>query len=438
MSASEEDKTRGLETSQFKELLAERITTLESSQDTEEDKRIENKYKTAVKEGKALVESTDTTPESKLKTLLWKYLNKCAECKNLEYDVCRERQKSIVLERELEDICFEMKKLKAAKQKLETLSRELNKQNKTLAEESERRLKEEKERQAEIVKKFNEAMEEINSKIEYHSTKEAEMYKQKLEEKIEALHVLQEKYDLREEHFATQLGAKELEVELAKAKLREATEEFERKKEENNSQMKEFFSVVDTLQSKLAEYDKKCSQFEDALEQSSSVFKKYEDTIDRLSKTALSLKETNGDLKKQNEEACSQLTTLTSELEAAKKNEQKAKEKCECLEKLCRSLSTERSSLQKRIDEICTVWSVVENQISGLKTQVEDVGSGKILESLQKLKDKGELPEGEFVAMFEEFRRLNFQERFKLFSKLSLGVDQKTSKCENKPSKSSK
>jgi hypothetical protein len=93
----------------------------------------ENKYKTAVKEGKALVESTDSTPESKLKILLSKYLNKCTECKNLEYDVCRERQKSIVLERELEDICFEMKKLKAAKQKLETLSRELNRQNKTLA-----------------------------------------------------------------------------------------------------------------------------------------------------------------------------------------------------------------------------------------------------------------------------------------------------------------
>lgn len=86
-----------------------------------------------MKEAKALVESTDTTPESKLKTLLWKYQNKCAECKNLEYDVCRERQKSIVLERELEDICFEVKKLRAAKQKLETLSRELNKQNKTLA-----------------------------------------------------------------------------------------------------------------------------------------------------------------------------------------------------------------------------------------------------------------------------------------------------------------
>lgn len=105
-------------------------------------------------------------------------------------------------------------------------------------------------------------MEEINSKIEYHSTKEAELYKQKLEEKIEALRVLQEKYDLREEHFTTQLATRELEVELAKAKLREATEELERQKEENNLQMKEFFSIVDSLQSKLAEYDTKCSQFE--------------------------------------------------------------------------------------------------------------------------------------------------------------------------------
>jgi chromosome segregation ATPase len=105
-------------------------------------------------------------------------------------------------------------------------------------------------------------MEEINSKIEYHSTKEAEMYKQKLEEKTEAFQVLQEKYDLREEHFATQLRAKELEVELTKAQLREATEEFERQKEESSTQMKEFFSVVDTLQSKLSEYDRKCSQFE--------------------------------------------------------------------------------------------------------------------------------------------------------------------------------
>jgi chromosome segregation ATPase len=106
------------------------------------------------------------------------------------------------------------------------------------------------------------------------------------------------------------------------------------------------------------------------LEQSSSVFRKYEDTIDKLSKTAQSLQETNGDLKKQNEEAYAQLANLTSELEAVKRNEQKAKEKCECLEKLCRSLSAERSALQKRIDEICTGWSVVENQISGLKTQV--------------------------------------------------------------------
>jgi len=37
---SEESKSRGLETSQFKELLAERISTLESSQNIEEDKRI--------------------------------------------------------------------------------------------------------------------------------------------------------------------------------------------------------------------------------------------------------------------------------------------------------------------------------------------------------------------------------------------------------------
>jgi len=434
---SEESKSRGLETSQFKELLAERISTLESSQNIEEDKRIENKYKTAVKEGKALVESTDSTPESKLKILLSKYLNKCTECKNLEYDVCRERQKSIVLERELEDICFEMKKLKAAKQKLETLSRELNRQNKTLAEESERRLKEEKERQAEIVKKFNEAMEEINSKIEYHSTKEAEMYKQKLEEKTEAFQVLQEKYDLREEHFATQLRAKELEVELTKAQLREATEEFERQKEESSTQMKEFFSVVDTLQSKLSEYDRKCSQFEEALEQSSSVFRKYEDTIDKLSKTAQSLQETNGDLKKQNEEAYAQLANLTSELEAVKRNEQKAKEKCECLEKLCRSLSAERSALQKRIDEICTGWSVVENQISGLKTQVEEAGSSEMLESLQKLKDTGSLPQGEFMAMFKELRRLSLQERLKLFAKLPC-PDYKFTNCETRPSKGNK
>lgn len=34
------EEKRSLETSQFRELLAERITSLESSQDTEEDKRI--------------------------------------------------------------------------------------------------------------------------------------------------------------------------------------------------------------------------------------------------------------------------------------------------------------------------------------------------------------------------------------------------------------
>ncbi|RHY06099.1 hypothetical protein DYB36_007132 [Aphanomyces astaci] len=121
-------------------------------------------------------------------------------------------------------------KVNSTKGKLESLCRELQKQNKTIISESRRIAEEEDRKRQQLSQQFQTTIEDVSKKME-----------QQGKDYVSSLHdneALQGKlktflaqYELREEHYAHQLQAKDLAVQLADAKLQHQIELTKRETE---------------------------------------------------------------------------------------------------------------------------------------------------------------------------------------------------------------
>ncbi|XP_031381289.1 beta-taxilin isoform X2 [Punica granatum] len=232
----------------------------------------------------------------------------------------------------------------AVRDKLESLCRELQRQNKMLMGECKHVSTEGQNLRLELSAKFQDAIKEVSNKLEHQKDeslsqlKENEMLKIKLKQ-------LADQYVLSEQHHEQELKQKTLELQIAELKIKQ----HEEKMTQEQSQMKMYAEQVSqllatekNLRLQLTADGEKFQQFQDALVKSNEVFETFKQEIEKMAKSIKDLKKENMFLKSKCEKSDFTLIELVEERERTKKQMEKLKNQKEKLESLCRTLQAER------------------------------------------------------------------------------------------------
>ncbi|TYH73477.1 hypothetical protein ES332_D05G332400v1 [Gossypium tomentosum] len=232
----------------------------------------------------------------------------------------------------------------AVRDKLESLCRELQRQNKMLMDECKRVSTEGQNLRLDLSARFQDAIKDVSNKLEEQKDdclsqlKENEMLRDKLKE-------LADQYALSEQQYAQKLKQKTLELQLSDLKIKQ----HEEKLTQEQAQMKLYAEQVSqllvtekNLRMQLTADGEKFQQFQDALSKSNEVFETFKQEIEKMAKSIKELRKENVFLKSKCDKSDFTLIELVEEREQMKKQLEKTKNQKEKLESLCRSLQAER------------------------------------------------------------------------------------------------
>ncbi|KAL3810488.1 hypothetical protein ACJIZ3_000012 [Penstemon smallii] len=234
----------------------------------------------------------------------------------------------------------------SVRDKLESLCRELQRQNKMLMDECKRVSTEGQNLRLDLSNKFQDAIKEVSSKLEEQKDdcisqlKENEMLKTKLKQFVD-------QYSLSEQQHKQELKQKTLELQLADLKL----QQHEDKLKQEQSQMKlyaeqvaQLLATEKNLRLQLTADGEKFQQFQEALLKSNEVFGTFKQEIEKMAKSIKELRKENSFLKSKCDKSDVTLIELADERASLKKQLEKTRNQKEKLESLCRSLQAERKA----------------------------------------------------------------------------------------------
>ncbi|KAG0622430.1 hypothetical protein M758_3G096900 [Ceratodon purpureus] len=303
--------------------------------------------KKQVKEVKAMLDGTDRNSDEKLRLLNAKYLQQVSETKSLAKEVSTLQRKLEQVNKEKDTIYGEYSKVSGLRQKLESLCRELQRQNKMLFDDSRRISNEEQMKRQELSTKFHNTIKDITSKLEEQGDERLQQIKEN-EMLRETLKALTQQCEKRDQHFNHQLRTKELEQQLAEVKLKQQEElvaQEEAKSRLYKEQIAHQLKVEQDLRAQLALYGDKFEQFQETLTKSNEVFATFKKEMEKMSKTIKKLEKENITLKKKAEKSDVTVIDLLDERVSLKKQLETSKNQKERLEALCRSMQAERKSI---------------------------------------------------------------------------------------------
>ncbi|RAL40280.1 hypothetical protein DM860_006350 [Cuscuta australis] len=234
----------------------------------------------------------------------------------------------------------------AVRDRLESLCRELQRQNKTLMDECKRVSTEGQNLRLDISNKFRDAIKEVSNKMEEQKDeclsqlKENETLKCKLKQ-------VAEQYAVAEEQFNLKLKQKDLELQIAELKIKQHEEKIlqeESKMKMYAEQVSELLATEKNLRVQLTADGEKFQQFQEALSKSNDVFEGFKVEVHKMSKSIKELRKENALLKSKCENSDIALVKLAEEREHMKKQLERTRNQKEKLESLCRSLQAERKA----------------------------------------------------------------------------------------------
>ncbi|XP_076895781.1 uncharacterized protein LOC143548536 [Bidens hawaiensis] len=232
--------------------------------------------------------------------------------------------------------------------KLESLCRELQHQNKMLMDECKRVSTESQNLRLELSDKFQKAIKDVTNKLEEQrddsltQLKENEMLRNQLKQK-------EGQIVLAEQQHAHQLKQKSLELQIADLKIQQHEENLVKEQSQMKmyaEQVSELLATEKNLRSQLTADGEKFQQFQDALVKSNEVFESFKQEMGKMTKSITDLKKENTFLKSKTEKSDYTLVQLVEEREHMKKQLEKTKNQKEKLKSLCRSLQAERKQNQ--------------------------------------------------------------------------------------------
>ncbi|XP_030782168.1 gamma-taxilin-like isoform X5 [Rhinopithecus roxellana] len=196
------------------ELPAQEVTPPRGQQDLQCNR---NKEKVLGKEVLLLMQALNTlsTPEEKLAALCKKCADLLEESRNVQRQMKILQNKQAQIVKEKVHLQSEHSKTILARSKLESLCRELQRQNKTLKEEYMQQKKEEEEGLKEVTAHFQITLTEIQAQLEQHEIHNAKVQQENVEME-EKLKKLTDQYALREELFLYMDKFEEFQTTMAK------------------------------------------------------------------------------------------------------------------------------------------------------------------------------------------------------------------------------
>lgn len=297
-------------------------------------------------------------PEEQVSTLLAKYAEMAEENKRLQTSMKTGERQVQVLQRDKDQLESEHTKVILAKSKLESLCRELQKQNKLIKEENLARLREEEKRRKEVSTKFSVTLSEISNLMKENSDKNSKL-RDENQDMATRLQDLIKQYEAREAHVQKMVKQKELQCQLSEAKLAKQQIEITEDREKMLLEKK-------TLLEEVAAYQKKTQQMslnEISLRtQLNSYMEKYEDFQKTLEKS----NQIFHTFKKEMEE-------MAKKIKKTEKDTKSWKERWEGANKALLEMVTERSLLEKQLDLQVKQNKQLQNLCRALQQQLTEI-----------------------------------------------------------------
>ncbi|KAF9276339.1 hypothetical protein BGZ68_010080 [Mortierella alpina] len=230
--------------------------------------------------------------------------------------------------------------------KLEDLCRQFHRENRRIKEEVHQRTNQ-------ISGTFEKAIVEFKDKVEHDIAEKQRLIDENdtmLRDKFQGF---LEQYDVREKHFNSVVKSKDLELQLAQAKLeqqKQIAQQEAAKVELLKSQLSAFSKTEAELRKQLNVYVEKFKQVEETLNKSNSLFQTFRKEMEAMSKKGSSLEKVNLAIRAKCDtmnrnilEMAEERTKHQNALEAADKKRIK-------LETLCRALHAEKNAARRSLD----------------------------------------------------------------------------------------
>ncbi|CAH0561787.1 unnamed protein product [Brassicogethes aeneus] len=313
--------------------------------------------------------------EDKMKYISEKYVDMYNELRKVVKTFQNMEKSYTVLQKEKDQLQGEQTRSILAKATLESLCRELQKQNKQIKEENIQRLKEDEEKRKEVATKFTEKLNDISQMMEENKDKSWKLRDEniKMTTKLSDLH---QQFKERDDNLAKMNKQMELSQQLSAAQIQKL--EFELNTERqiwakekeilktnlkiSETNCKTLEETVADLKSHVEVYRGQYSDFETTMSKSNKIFENFKTEMSKMSKKVTLLEKESNQWKARYQAGASTLLEV-SQLNQQQNFEIKRFEgRLATLSKLCRQLQIDRAAFLKQLkmNNIEPVESAVE------------------------------------------------------------------------------
>ncbi|XP_033210372.1 gamma-taxilin-like isoform X2 [Belonocnema kinseyi] len=307
--------------------------------------------------------SIDNSDE-KLSAMCKKYSDVIDENRKLQLSLKQSEKKVQMIQREKDQLQAERSKAVLTRSRLESLCRELQRQNKAVKEESLLKIREEEEKRKEVSAKFQTTLTEITALMGQNNEKNAKLHEDNMEMSKNFKSVC-EQVELREQQFEKIHQQMKLEIQLAEAKLAKVTLEMTADKEVLLNEKKQLLSKLTeyqvrirdmqtqevALRSQISMYTDKYDEFQNALTKSNEVFGGFNEEMEKMSKKILKLEKETGLWKQRWEKSHKALYEMAADKQARDAEIEALNRKRLLLLELCKAFQQERTTLIAELKE---------------------------------------------------------------------------------------
>ncbi|XP_050532365.1 alpha-taxilin-like isoform X2 [Daktulosphaira vitifoliae] len=304
------------------------------------------------------------TPEEKLGALCIKYADLMDENTKLKTAYKQSEKKVTQAMTERDNVKGEMNKAIMTRSRLESLCRELQKQNKAIREESLKRVKEAEDKRIEMTNKFQNTLGEIATVMQQNSEKSNKLRDDNIDMSSRLKNVC-EQYELREQQVVKLAKQIELETQLCDAKLAKANMEISVEREtllnekthllkeirQYQTRIEEMQATEIDLRNQISLYNEKYEEFQNALARSNKVFAGFKGDMELMSKKIVKQEKESASWKMRYERCQQLLDEMTNERARMISDLSVATRQLSTLQKLCRTLHSERQTLLSKLEQ---------------------------------------------------------------------------------------
>nr|CAD7577358.1 unnamed protein product [Timema californicum] len=379
-----------------------------SARKSTRDEKSRKKDDKSVEQVLRALNSLETT-EEKLAAMCKKYTDIVDENRKMQVSIKQTEKRLSLVYREKEQLQTEHSKAVLTRSRLESLCRELQRQNKAVKDESLLKIREEEEKRKEVSGKFQTTLAEITTLMQQNNEKNTKLREDNLEMTKKFKSVC-EQYELREQQVEKISRQMQLEAQLADAKLAQAKMEMAaekeallREKKQLLTELKDYQNRCQDLQateinlrSQITLYTDKYDEFQNALSRSNEVFGGFKGEMDKMSKKICKLEKETSSWKQRWEKSHQALLEMAADKQQRDEELKRATRQLEQLQKLCRTLQSERTALISQLKALgnnagklirCLNLGGQDDEV-GLREEDATVSAPGLSEELQKTCEK--------------------------------------------------